>query len=180
MRGWGSSSVLALVGVLLLWVGVAQFEGAYVPETATVSGKIVRVVPVDGRTAIVFAEHGPLFVLPSSTLPQPTIQALADATNVSVVYDTRSYGRATHAIVELGVDGHSYFSSATYQAFAALLALIVLVPGALMFGLGAAALSRLSRGERDVETDEDAVGATVSHQALVIPFPRRTAPVELT
>jgi hypothetical protein len=138
MRGWGSSFALAAVGALLLWIGVAQFEGAYVPETGVVAGKVVRVAPAGGRAAIMFAEQGPRFVLSNSTLPHPTLQALADATSVSVVYDTRSYDRTTHAIVGLSVDGNAYFSPATYQAVAALLALIVLVPGTLMFGFGAA------------------------------------------
>jgi hypothetical protein len=175
MRGWGSSFCLAVVGALLLWIGIAQFEGAYVPSTGDVAGPVVRVASVDGRAAIMFAEEGPRFVLPASLLPHPTLQALGDATSVKVIYDARDYGRAAHAIVGLSVDGHDYYGPASYQAASALLALIVLVPGALMFGLGFAALKRPAT-DREVASEEIAAG--FAHQALVIPFPRR-APVEV-
>jgi ABC-type Na+ efflux pump permease subunit len=56
--------------------------------------------------------------------------------------------------------------------FSGLLALVLLVPGALLFGLGASALSRRAHGVRDVEDSSD-VPALAPQQALIIPFPRR-------
>jgi ABC-type Na+ efflux pump permease subunit len=172
MRGWGSSVVLAVVGALVLWVGIAQFEGAYLPETGVVAGKVARVVPADGRHAIMFDGRDERFVLTTPNLPYPSVQALYDAAQVSVIYDTRAYGRTTRAVVGLSVDGYTYFSPATYQMFSGLLALVLLVPGALLFGLGASALSRRAHGVRDVEDSSD-VPALAPQQALIIPFPRR-------
>lgn len=172
MRGWGSSVVLAVVGALVLWVGIAQFEGAYLPETGVVAGKVARVVPAEGRHAIMFDGRDEVFVLTTPNLPYPTVQALYDAAQVSVIYDTRAYGHATRVVVGLSVDGRTYFTPATYQAFSALLALVLLVPGALMFGLGAAALSRRAHGAPEVEGSPDEP-ALVRQQALIIPFPRR-------
>ncbi len=172
MRGWGSSAVLVVVGALVLWVGIAQFEGAYLPETGVVAGKVARVVPADGRHAIMFDGHDERFVLTTPNLPYPTVQALYDATEVSVIYDTRDYGRAARAVVGLSVDGYTYFSPATYQMFSGLLALVLLIPGALMFGLGASALSRRAQdvSEADDFSDEP---TPAPQQALIIPFPRR-------
>jgi hypothetical protein len=172
MRGWGSSVVLAVVGALMLWVGIAQFEGVYLPETGVVAGKVARVVPADGRHAIMFDGRDERFVLTTPNLPYPTVQALYDAAQVSVVYDTRAYGRTTRAVVGLSVDGHTYFSPMTYQMFSGLLALVLLVPGALMFGLGASALSRREHSARDADDFSDAP-TLAPHQALIIPFPRR-------
>jgi hypothetical protein len=172
MRGWGSSIALAVVGALVLWVGIAQFEGAYLPETAVVAGKVQRVVPVEGRHAIVFQGRDESFVLTTPNLPYPTVQALYDAAQVEVVYDTRTYAQGTRVIVGLSVDGHAYFSPSTYQIFSGLLALVLLVPGAVMFGLGASALSRGARGETDVDAflhEPD----LAPREALIIPFPRR-------
>ena len=171
MRGWGSSAVLAIVGALMLWAGIAQFEGAYLPETGVVAGKVARVVPAEGRHAIMFDGRDERFVLTTSNLPYPTVQALYDASQVSVVYDTRAYGR-TRAIVGLSVDGHMYFSPMTYQVFSGLLALVLLVPGALMFGLGASALSRRAPRAGDADDLLDAP-APALQQALIIPFRRR-------
>lgn len=172
MRGWGSSFVLAVVGALVLWVGIAQFEGAYLPETGVAAGKVVRVVPVDGRPAIMFDGRDERFVLTTPNLPYPSVQALSDAAQVSVIYDTRAYDQAARAVVGLSVDGHTYFTPTTYQMFSALLALVLLVPGALMFGLGASALSGRARGAQDVE-DLAAEPTLAPQQALIIPFPRR-------
>jgi hypothetical protein len=172
MRGWGSSIALAVVGALVLWVGIAQFEGAYLPETDVVAGKVSRVVPIEGRHAIVFAGRDESFVLTTPNLPYPTVQALYDAERVEVVYDTRVYGQATRAVVGLSVDGHTYFSPSTYQMFSGLLALVLLVPGAVMFGLGASALSRGAQGATDVDAFSD-VPDFAPREALIIPFPRR-------
>jgi len=172
MRGWGSSVVLALVGALVLWVGIAQFEGAYLPETHAVAGKVQRVVPIEGRHAIVFAGRDESFVLTTPNLPYPTVQALYDAANVEVIYDARAYGQNMRVVVGLSVDGHLYFSPSTYQMFSGLLALVLLVPGALMFGLGASALSRETRGAivEDVFADMPDLSPP---EAQIIPFPRR-------
>jgi hypothetical protein len=178
MRGWGSS-VLAIVGVVMLWFGVTQFEGAYVPETGTVSGKVARIVPLDGRLSIMFAEPGPAFVLPASTLPVPPVQALADAASVTVIYDKRSYAPATHGVVGLSVDGHLYFSPSAYQAFALLLALIVLVPGTMMFAIGISALYGPKSDPR-AEALEPTLDDIVEHTGLVIPFRRRPQSVEIS
>lgn len=173
MRGWGSSVVLAVVGALVLWVGIAQFEGAYLPETGVVAGKVARVVPAEGRHAIMFDGRDERFVLTTPNLPYPSVQALFDAEQVSVIYDTRAYGRTTRAVVGLSVDGYTYFSPTTYQMFSGLLALVLLVPGALMFGLGVSALSRRGRGAEDAG-DLSSEPTAVRQQALIIPFPGRS------
>lgn len=172
MRGWGSSVVLALVGALVLWVGIAQFEGAYLPETGVVSGKVARVMPVEGRAAITFAGREELFVLATPNLPMPTVQALYDAAEVSVIYDPRAYGRSTRVVVGLSIDGYTYFSPTTYQVFSGLLAVVLLLPGAVMFGLGASALSRRMHGAADTDVFADEA-LPAPQQALIIPFPRR-------
>jgi hypothetical protein len=172
MRGWGSSIALAVVGALVLWVGIAQFEGAYLPETGMVAGKVARVVPVEGRHAIMFDGRSESFVLTTPNLPYPTVQALYDAAQVEVVYDTRAYGQATRVVVGLSVDGHTYFSPSTYQMFSGLLALVLLVPGAVMFGLGASALSRRADGAAEVDVFSD-MPDLAPREALIIPFPRR-------
>ena len=172
MRGWGSSIALAVVGALVLWVGIAQFEGAYLPETGVVSGKVARVVPIEGRHAIMFGGRDESFVLTTPNLPYPTVQALYDAANVEVIYDTRVYDRATRAVVGLSVDGHTYFSPSTYQMFSGLLALVLLVPGAVMFGLGASALSRGAQGAANADAFSD-MPDLAPREALIIPFPRR-------
>lgn len=170
MRGWGSSFVLAVVGALLLWGGIMHFESAYLPETATVEGPVARVAPADGRMALLFEGRDERFVLAGSPLPHPTAAALRDALSVSVVYDTRDYGHGTRAIVGLAVDGHAYFSPLTYQIVSAMIALVLLVPGAMMFAIGAGALTRT---RTVVEAFEEP--APVERQALIIPFPRRPA-----
>jgi hypothetical protein len=176
MRGWGSSIALAVVGALVLWVGIAQFEGAYLPETGVVAGKVARVVPIEGRHAIMFDGRDESFVLTTPNLPYPTVQALYDAANVEVIYDRRVYGQATRAVVGISVDGHTYFSPSTYQMFSGLLALVLLVPGAVLFGLGASALSRRGYGARHADVFSDAFGdapTLAPREALIIPFPRR-------
>jgi hypothetical protein len=145
---------------------VTQFEGVYLPVTAEVEGK-ARVVPADGRLALVFERRLERFVLVAD-LPHPSAEALAAATSVRAVYDLRAFAPSAHAVVGLSVDGHTYFEPSSYQAIAALTAFVLLIPGALMFGLGAAALSQ--RGEAISEEYEAA-----PMQAIVIPFPRRTA-----
>ena len=136
------------------------------------AGKVARVVPSEGRHAIMFDGRDERFVLTTPNLPYPTVQALYDAREVSVVYDTRAYGRTTRAVVGLSVDGHTYFSPMTYQMFSGLLALVLLVPGALMFGLGASALSRRAPWAGDADDLLDAP-APALQQALIIPFRRR-------
>lgn len=172
MRGWGSSVVLAVVGALVLWVGIAQFEGAHLSETGVVSGKVARVVPVEGRYAILFDGRDESFVLSMPNLPHPTAQALVDAATVEVIYDARAYGQNSRVVVGLSVDGRSYFSPSTYQMFSGLLALVLLVPGALMFGLGASAISRETRGAIVEDVFADMPDLT-PREAQIIPFRRR-------
>lgn len=164
MRGRGSSFVLAAVGALLLFLGVTQFEGVYLPVTADVEGK-ARVVPEDGRLALVFEGRLERFVLVAD-LPHPSAEALAAATSVRATYDLRFFAPSAHAVVGLSVDGHTYFGPSNYQAVAVLTAFVLLIPGALMFGLGAAALTR-----RDEAFPDEAEAMPM--QAIVIQFPRR-------
>lgn len=168
MRGWGSSFVLAVVGALLLWGGIMCFEGAYVPETGAISGKVVRIAPADGRYAVELVGHDGRFVLANASLPHPTAQALSDAAEVSIIYDARDDGRKTRTIVGLTLDGHAYFSPTTYQIVSAMVALVLLIPGAMMFGVGAGALTRT---RVVVEAFEEP--APIQSHALIIPFPRR-------
>ena len=77
-------------------------------------------------------------------------------------------------LVGLSIDGHTYFSPTTYQVFSGLLAVVLLLPGAVMFGLGASALSRRAHGDADADADAFADEALPApQQALIIPFPRR-------
>jgi hypothetical protein len=171
MRGWGSSFVLSLVGAVLVSLGIAQLDAAFVRETALVEGRVGRVMPAANGYAVEVVGRTGRLELPTTSLPHPAPQALRDAAAVTIAYDTRPTRENTHAIVGLSVDGRAYFAPLTYAITVGLWALVVLVPGATMLGFGGSALLRNYRALRPVGDPVPAV--VLSESALVIPFPGR-------
>jgi hypothetical protein len=160
-----------LVGAVLVSLGIAQLDTAFVRETAVIEGRVGRVVPATKGYAVEVVGRSGRFELATASLPHPTPQALREAAVVAIAYDMRPAQEGTHAIVGLSVDGRAYFAPVTYGLTIGLWAMIVLVPGATMLGFGVSALVRAHRARRPAR--ELAPAVALPESALVIPFPGR-------
>ena len=166
-------------------------------DTRVIAGATGR----ESRYVVQLEGRAQRFELASFILPRPTAGALIDAGRVTIDYDTkvrirandRSLGscamkrqakavaasgdrscaqyEALYVVAGLAVDGRVYFTPWTYRLVTASSALIVLVPGAVMFGLGALWLYRLL-GSASLRATP---GGASRAQLAVARDPRKTA-----
>lgn len=175
MRPWVSGLVLVCVGGLLTLLGLGQLDAALTAPAGSASGRVERASggadEADARLGIELAGRSERFQLMSLSLAHPSIETLKAAREVRIDHDDRS------RIVGLAVDGRVYFSAGDYAWLIALSALVPLLPGATMLGLGVSMVWR----RRDVRPRAPArrrgrrVVMPEPAMAVILPFrPRKT------
>jgi hypothetical protein len=155
MRVWVSTFFFLGVGALLLFIGVLQAGAAWPHASHSVAGDAVNVDTALGglgrpaHFVMTLKDKADRFALVSLMLPHPTAGQLIDAAQVRIDYDTQAQltaeggGGSIYAVTGLTVDGRVYFTPRGYELMIALSALVVLLPGGVMFGVGLLWLSRL-------------------------------------
>jgi hypothetical protein len=157
MRLWLTALVYLCAGGALAWIGAVRFADAWPRSTASVAGQ-VSVVETGalaggaGRMLLSLEGTARRFELAPLAPEVPTAGQLADAGRVFIDYDEHVRVRATGAqpvniVTGLSVDGRVYFTQFAYKTSVVVWALLFVVPGLAMFGLGTAWIYRLS-GDR--------------------------------
>lgn len=154
MRLWFTALIFLCTGGLLAWAGGVHFADAWPRSTASLGGRAAGVetgalAGGEGRTLFSLVGSVQRFELAPVAIEIPTAGQLADAGRVAIDFDERTRERVGGAgpvniVTGLAVDGRVYFTPLAYKASVLFWALLFVVPGLAMFGVGTVWIYRLS------------------------------------
>jgi hypothetical protein len=154
MRLWLTALAYLCAGGALAWIGAARLADAWPRSTGSVSGPVSGIesgalAGGAGRMLLTVEGSARRFELAPVVPGLPTAGQLADAGRVSIDFDKQARERnggvgPVHIVTGLSADGRVVFTPLAYRTSVAVWALLFVVPGSAMFGLGTAWIYRLS------------------------------------